>query len=327
MQLSHSHDESESTFRAHTTFLIMLTGLVLLAPFSFANIIQGHHLIGIVALVVAVVAAINSWEAHRGHSRPSLITFGLAPGLTTFLYLALQSQGVAATYWIYPALIAYYCMLSVRRAQVLNFLTLLILLPPLWSVLDAALASRVTITLLAVSLFCSISSSSFTRYHRVLESKATTDPLTGLLNRTLLNATLNDAITRFQCQGTPMTLLLLDLDDFKAVNDNDGHAAGDRVLAGVADILKKTTRVSDSCFRLGGEELLCVLEGAAQTGATRVAERIRAGIEAADFATKRPTTASIGVSTLKDDETWQQWLARADAKLYEAKRAGKNRII
>lgn len=326
MQLQNAHDYTESTFRTKTTFLITLTSLIVLAPFTLANLAGGHHLVGVGALALFVIAAFNSWEAHRGHNRPWLIVFALAPCLIAFLYLALQKQGAIATYWIYPAIISYYYMLDVKRAQLLNMLTLAVLFPTIWTELDPDIATRVVTTLLAVSIFSAISSSASSRYHNALQSKVVTDPLTGLFNRMILGDTLEAAIEQHTRQSTPMTVLVMDLDNFKTINDSDGHEAGDRVLAGVGQIVKQSTRISDSCFRLGGEELLCLLYGASYKNGCLVAERIRARVESSDFSTTRPTTTSIGVSTLNAGETWQNWVARADGKLYEAKRAGKNRI-
>lgn len=318
---------SSDNFRMQSTFLITLTSVVVLIPFTLNNFLQNRPLIGLGALAVIVITALNSLEAKRGNSRPALIVFAMAPCMVTFLLLSLYKQGLVATYWIFPVIISYYCMLDVKRAQIVNGLTLLCLLPPIWNILDPEIATRVTATTLAVSIFSAISASISTRYHRALESRVITDPLTGLLNRTLLNDTLNSAIGQFKRQQTPMTVLLLDLDDFKAINDTDGHEVGDSVLVSVGDIIKQSTRISDSCFRLGGEEILCLLYGADYTNGRNVAERIRRKIATTTFRASKPTTTSIGVSTLMPDDDWQSWVSRADKKLYEAKKSGKNRVV
>ena len=327
MQSTDVPEFSADNFRMQSTFLITLTSLVLLIPFAVNNFLQNRYLIGSGALAVIIITALNSFEARRGNNRPALIVFVLAPCMVTFLLLSLYKQGVVATYWIFPVIISYYCMLDVRRAQIVNGLTLVFLLPPIWNTLDPEIASRLTATILAVSIFSAISASISSRYHRALESRVITDPLTGLLNRTLLNDTLNSAIDQFNRQQTPMTVLLLDLDNFKAINDTDGHEIGDQVLVGVGEIIKQSTRISDSCFRLGGEEVLCLLYGADYTNGRNVAERIRSKIAKSSFKTSKPTTTSIGVSTLQSDEDWQAWVSRADKKLYEAKEMGKNRVV
>lgn len=326
MQLQDVHDYTASTFRTKSTFLITLTSLVALTPLTLNLFLQGRHAIGVGALAVVLIAALNSWEAHRGNNRPWLIVFVLAPCIVAFLYFSLHRQGAAASYLIFPAIVAYYCMLDVKRALFVNVMTLLALTPPIWSLVEPDSATRIIATIFAVSIFSAISAATTSRYQKALESKVVTDPLTGLFNRTLLSDTLEAAAEQNQRQNTPMTLLVLDLDNFKAINDCDGHDAGDQVLVGISEIIKQSTRISDSCFRLGGEELLCLLYGANYTNGRLVAERIRARIESTSFNTTQPTTTSIGVSTLKPAEAWQHWLARADKKLYEAKRAGKNRI-
>lgn len=84
----------------------------------------------LLALAVIAIAALNSFEAHRGNNRPALIVFVLAPCMVTFLLLSLYRQGAVSTYWIFPVIISYYCMLDAKRAQILNAVTLLLLLPP-----------------------------------------------------------------------------------------------------------------------------------------------------------------------------------------------------
>ncbi len=326
MQTPDINAYSAEQFRVQSTFLVTLTSLVVLIPFALNNFIQQRYLIGAGAVAVIAIAALNSFEARRGNNRPALIVFVLAPCMVAFLLLSLYRQGVVATYWIFPVIICYYCMLDARRAQLLNGATLLVLLPVIWTKLDAEIATRLTATLLAVSVFSAISTSVSSRYQSALESRAITDPLTGLLNRALLNDTLNNAIEQFRQQRIPMTVLLLDLDDFKLINDTDGHEIGDAVLIGVGNIVQDATRISDSCFRMGGEEILCLLYGADYTSGCNVAERIRSRINTTNFASSQSTTASIGVSTLQPNESWQSWVARADKQLYQPKEAGKNQV-
>jgi diguanylate cyclase (GGDEF)-like protein len=131
--------------------------------------------------------------------------------------------------------------------------------------------------------------------------------------------------------GQPMSLVMLDIDDFKQVNDRFGHQQGDRVLAEVARVLRESSREIDSPARYGGEELAVVLPQTDLEGAYQLAERVRQGIESLDLGLDdgRGTlrvTASLGVASLPESASEpRRLLAAADAALYEAKRAGKNR--
>lgn len=151
------------------------------------------------------------------------------------------------------------------------------------------------------------------------------DPLTGLLNRRGLDA------HREAPRPALASVIALDLDHFKSVNDRFGHATGDRVLLMVADVLESIVRRGDSVARTGGEEFLVVLPGAPIGAALRIAERARARIA------ERPVpahpdgevriTASFGVAELGPEEALEAATARADAALYEAKRLGRDRVV
>ena len=133
--------------------------------------------------------------------------------------------------------------------------------------------------------------------------------------------------------GQPVGLVLLDLDDFKAVNDTYGHQQGDLVLREVARVLRETSREIDEPARYGGEELAVVLPGTDLEGAYNLAERVRAGIEELalpllDGEGTLAVTASFGVATLPGSaDDMRELVAAADEALYRAKRAGKNRTV
>jgi len=159
---------------------------------------------------------------------------------------------------------------------------------------------------------------------------ATTDPLTGLPNRRAFLAALDIEQARSERHGYSMSLLLLDVDHFKSINDTHGHAAGDRVLAALGQLLVHEVRKTDIVGRWGGEEFVAVLSGADEPGARIGAERIRAAIEAMQVRLENgqlvPVRASIGVSCLEVRDTPEILIGRADSAMYQAKSAGRNRI-
>lgn len=164
-----------------------------------------------------------------------------------------------------------------------------------------------------------------------LADLARRDALTGLANRRAFEEALQREVARARRTGEALAVVALDIDHFKRVNDTHGHAAGDLVLAEVAARAQRALRVEDLLARIGGEELAALLPGASLAAAAEVAERIRhavgdAGIAVA--ATAIDVTVSLGCAALLADEReGAALLARADARLYDAKRAGRNRVV
>jgi len=155
------------------------------------------------------------------------------------------------------------------------------------------------------------------------------DPLTGVLNRRALQARLKGELKRAQRDGTPLALLMLDLDHFKRVNDAFGHIAGDGVLRRVGRHLRRLARATDSVGRIGGEEFLAVLPATGIAEARSSAERLRISIGTAPANASTPAvTVSIGVLVLVDPDPAEMdgGLALVDAALYRAKAEGRDRV-
>jgi diguanylate cyclase (GGDEF)-like protein len=169
--------------------------------------------------------------------------------------------------------------------------------------------------------------------HETVERQAVTDELTGLCNRRRFQEAMATEVERSRRFGQPLGLVLLDLDNFKTINDTYGHQQGDLVLREVARVLRETSREIDEPARYGGEELAVVLPGTDLEGAFNLAERVRAGIEELelpllDGAGELKITASFGVATLPGSaDDMRGLVAAADAALYRAKRTGKNRTM
>lgn len=159
---------------------------------------------------------------------------------------------------------------------------------------------------------------------------ATTDPLTGLLNRRHFMQLADDELARARRYGRPLSIVAVDLDYFKHVNDLFGHASGDAVLRTFARALLEQTRRQDVVGRLGGEEFAIVLPEAGREAARELGERIRAGMDELDVSVDGApvrVTASLGIAeALDEDLSAADALARADRALYRAKHAGRNRV-
>jgi diguanylate cyclase (GGDEF)-like protein len=166
-----------------------------------------------------------------------------------------------------------------------------------------------------------------------LREQAIRDPLTGMYNRRYLDETLERELGRAQREGYPVSLVMIDVDRFKDVNDTFGHAAGDSVLRVIGDRLRAETRLGDMACRLGGDEFLVLLPNTALAAAHARAEYWRVTIEeairnSAGELGYSDTTISLGVASFpQNGHTAHDVLAAADAAVYAAKAAGRNRVF
>jgi diguanylate cyclase (GGDEF)-like protein len=161
-----------------------------------------------------------------------------------------------------------------------------------------------------------------------LEAMLFEDPLTGLSNRRFILTQLSAAISAARRHGRPLTIAIVDIDHFKAVNDEHGHATGDRVLAAVASCLRTHLRAEDQLGRLGGEEFLALVPDADASVAASAVEKLRTEVgrmtvehAGADLG----VTVSIGWAAW-EGESAEELMRRADEALYEAKRSGRDRV-
>jgi diguanylate cyclase (GGDEF)-like protein len=167
------------------------------------------------------------------------------------------------------------------------------------------------------------------RLHEIVQHQAITDELTGLVNRRRFLAALDAEILRARRLGGPLSVVLVDLDDFKRINDRFGHPVGDTVLLAFADLMRAHVREVDVAGRLGGEEFSILLPETDLAGAAAGAERLRHALAEQSLELEGRTlevTASFGVAELSSGQSGDELLRAADAALYRAKEQGKNRV-
>ena len=163
-----------------------------------------------------------------------------------------------------------------------------------------------------------------------LERDVMRDPLTGLLNRRYLDSRLDEEIERARRSGLPLSLLMIDLDHFKHINDSYGHIVGDQVLRHVSSLVVSIVRMSDMVVRYGGEEFLVIAPNSALEDATHLGDRLLHHLR--NYEVPLPNgeplkvTASIGAASLHDDDNQLNFLRRADVALYDAKGQGRDRL-
>jgi diguanylate cyclase (GGDEF)-like protein len=163
-----------------------------------------------------------------------------------------------------------------------------------------------------------------------LQSSATTDPLTGVYNTRFFHEVLNREAARSKRYRTTLSLLMIDVDSFKAINDTYGHLVGDKLLVQIGHVLKACVRTTDLVFRCGGDEFGVVLPGTSAEGARHVAEKILELVKSGDILQSLgysgTTSVSIGIAEYKHGSASENLVAAADHALYESKRSGKNTV-
>ena len=162
--------------------------------------------------------------------------------------------------------------------------------------------------------------------NRLLQQVASVDALTGLKNRYSYNLRIMEEIDRAKRYGTQLSLLLIDMDHFKRINDTYGHQAGDDVIRTVASTLQSIIRKVDALARWGGEEFVVLLPGIGLKDANTVAEKLREKVASVVHFDKEVITVSIGVSSFTSQDTLESWFDRTDKALYHAKQEGRNRV-
>ena len=297
-----------------------------ITPFAIYRYATGQRVATLVdAAIVLCIATATLYAWRTGRSRGAAlfaaVTYSL--GCVAVAYLT----GLSGVLWVYPVLAANFLLVPRRPALLISALVIGALA---WSNVafpDAAAGLTFLATASMVSMFSYVFATRAARQRSLLQTMALRDPLTGASNRRGLDVDLVAALATSRRQGTPLGLLVFDIDHFKRVNDDFGHEAGDQVLVQLADLVRANSRADDRFARLGGEEFALLLPGTGGRGLRAAAEKLRVAVERDLRCSGRPVTISVGAALYRPDEAAAQWLARADAAMYRAKRGGRNRTV
>ena len=192
-----------------------------------------------------------------------------------------------------------------------------------------ALYANLAIALIVTTIVVAVVAVTINRFQRRLEHMATTDKLTGFANRQAYEILMRQATKEARRAGEPLSLIMLDIDHFKDINDRYGHLHGDRVIEAVAERALSGLRTSDIACRWGGEEFILLLRKCNQENALTLAERIRANVASAPIdagGEELRVTVSLGVTEFAEGDNEDSLLSRTDLALYTAKHEGRNRV-
>lgn len=295
-----------------------------IAPFAVLRLIRAEWLLAAVDIgLVLGVAVLGTfvWVTRRVRVASLILTVFYMCGVVLVIYL----QGVNLLYWAYPTMLAAFFLVKPREAILIDCLALLALMPLLIESYSPIQMLAIFITIFLNCVFGFIFERRMDKQEDELIDIASTDPLTGAGNRRSLDQRLKSLIADRRQQKTRDSVIILDLDYFKDINDSFGHAEGDRVLAGFAALVRGLIRSTDQFFRYGGEEFLVIATGTGLEAATILAEKLRTAVESNDLHLQCQITVSAGVAEKRHGESVEAWLKRADAALYRAKNTGRNR--
>jgi len=296
-----------------------------IVPFAAYRFLVGDYLMATIDAIIA------------------LFTFGLftyvwitrkhkfAGGMICILYLiaallVVHLKGPNSIYWAYPATIGCFCIVNTRLAIILCGITISTLFPMLHGLIPTEQLAGFFTTLILLCIFGYIFNDSVHRQRKQLSTLAARDALTGTWNRRALDETLIQTTSSNNRHPLVASLIMLDLDHFKKINDTYGHDAGDQILIKISNIIRESIRLSDRLYRYGGEEFVVIADGANLQNAAILAESIRKEIESSTLLEKENITISLGVASLKKGQNPETWVKLADDALYEAKRTGRNKF-
>jgi diguanylate cyclase (GGDEF)-like protein len=302
------------------------TTVAVIFGFVFYRFLTGDSSGALINAIIVVLLVSTMLLGRVPRYKPhALIAFGSIITVSCLMSaLLVSSNGLL---WTYLVLWINFLVLPRSVAIVLNLLVTVILAANVW-LFDDLLQhiSWITVAVL-ISGFSLVFTNELKAQRRMLSQLATLDPLTGAGNRRLLQRDLERAIAEKRRARRDSTLMVLDLDHFKHINDNHGHEAGDQVLEQFVTMVRNTLRTEDGLYRLGGEEFVVLLRDmdrqTAQTNLRELHERLSGRVDGPEG----PLRFSAGAATLVAGENWSQWLARADRALYQAKHEGRDRLM
>lgn len=295
-------------------------------PFVLIRLANGEPAKALLNLgIVLAICAAPAYAWRSGRVQRAALVMGLVnTACCIAVALAFDRQGLL---WSYLVIVTNYFLVPRRWAMGLSILMIGSVLAQPAMFINAVETASFSATALLLSVFSYISAYRNERQQAALQSLATRDPLTGAGNRRLMEEDLSTAIIANQRKPTPMTLGMLDIDHFKAVNDQHGHEAGDNVLVSLVRIVRGALRRSDRIYRFGGEEFVVILGGAGPREGARILANVHQALCTQLRSPGGPISVSIGACVLAPGEDWTSWLGRADAALYRAKRGGRARMV
>ena len=304
---------------------ILLLLAVVLAPVDAHNFYSGQYVPAFAGLAVLFIFLANIWRLV--HQREAFMSPGVVLLLTIALVVLSVSYGQSySLYWMYPLLVALPVLLKTRWAIWLGILSGALLTPLVFSQFERGTALIICLSMAHTWLISAWLMFAVSQQSRRLKDLAVTDPLTGAYNRRYFEEQTNQAFEVWGRYRRPSTLVLLDIDHFKEINDRFGHAAGDKALKLLVNLISSRIRGVDTLCRHGGEEFAVLLSETSARHGVRLADELRQRVQESDLLPEGQLTVSAGVCDISAANDSEEWMRLADEALYRAKSAGRNRV-
>ena len=316
---------TERRFAAPLRRNFAIVATVVLLPFFIINVIQGAYPIAIGAGLLCLVLITAAANLHRSEGHPWQ-SVGVMICVVAAVFLAIYQQGVIGVFWSYPVVLLFHFLFNRRAALIGNLLYIAAVMPLAILSVGWSQGGRVCFTLLLTSAFAHIFAKRLVQQQTRLRRLALVDHLTGAFNRRYLDDCMATAVEAKQRYSTNASLLMIDIDHFKDINDTRGHKFGDDVLIQLVKIMQHRIRKTDQLFRMGGDEFVLLLPSTDLHWACRLAQDLRKLVSSLGEQMEIHLSISSGAAELCQSEDVGSWLHRGDQALYKAKGAGRDTV-
>lgn len=319
-------DDPLAFYRERTLYALAVAAVLFAFPLAVDHLAQRHLLLGTGILFGTLIVVCDALALHFRRKPPLPYALLALPAIGCTL-LSLRAYGLPGALWAYPAIALYFLLLDRRAANICSALHLLAVMALVERDAGPEAALGIGVTLLLTLLLMNGALHIIGDLHARLHAQSIRDPLTGAYNRRHMQACLEWVIRRRHRGGTPASLLLLDVDRFRLLNDAYGEAAGDDVLRQIAAIVVERIRAVDLLFRIGGGTFVLLLCDTGESAAAGLAEDLRHDITQTCRLLGYGVTLSAGVSQLREERTVDAWLGQASDALQLAKDMGRDRTV
>jgi len=295
-------------------------------PFTIYRALQQDWYVALLDLIVVIGMSIIFVYVYKTNkvriASLTLILVALCANVISF-YL----KGISQVNWIYPAMLSAYYIMSPKKGLLVNFIMLTFYIPKLIESLETINVSTILVTIVITNIIAYVFASGLRKQEKMLKKLASEDYLTGTGNRRALSRELDSLYKFLKNHDNTASIILLDLDHFKKVNDKHGHIKGDEVLIRLAEILKCFFQGKEKIFRYGGEEFLIICPNSSAETAFQQAQKLRKLIKENIVIDSIEQTISLGVAEYIKEESNDDWIHRVDLALYQAKNEGRDIVI
>ena len=308
---------------AHEKMLLALslgTSLWIL-PFIIFRILEQDWVVAILDIIIALGMLTIFFYVYQTR-RVKVVSVVLILIALIGNIISFYIKGVGQIYW----LVAYY-LIEPRKGILINFVLLLFYLPKLYTIIDLITFTTIMLTVLITNMIAFVFASNLRKQEAILLRLASEDYLTSTGNRRALDHHMQELYKKLKNHDLTASIVLLDIDNFKYINDKFGHIVGDQVLVNLSQLLRENCRKETQIFRFGGEEFLLICHDSDIDKTFDRAENYRKLVKNTIKAKDKRITISLGVAEYLKEETIKEWIHRVDLALYQAKNQGKNRTI